>query len=225
MGIKLESVARYLQSKNINFREHEGRLLIVDIEVETSAGKVQAKMLLSTPLDGRVFSIEAANFLPAEVMGKLTQSREFMHALLNLGWKTPFGACELNAEADDLRFVVEVPLEDANLTEAQFNTLIGGLQMGTKEICEMALKVLGKGGASGEASLLDKVKMATDILLSDNASDENKKQALDFLMALANDENAPTQERMAAVKVLKAIKEAMEKAEAQASGSKNPFLS
>ena len=124
-----------------------------------------------------------------------------------------------------MRFVVEVPLEDATLTEAQFNTLIGGLQMGTKEICEMALKVLGKGGASSEASLLDKVKMATDILLSDNASDENKKQALDFLMALANDENAPTQERMAAVKVLKAIKEAVEKAEAQSSGSKNPFLS
>lgn len=221
MAIQLASVARYLQSKEIGFKE-EGNYLLTDFEVETSAGKVSALMVFSTPLEGRVFSIESANFLPKEVMGKLMENRNFVLSLLNLGWRTPFGACEMNADCDELRFVIEVPLEDATLTEAQFSTLTNGVVEGTRMVSELALQALGKA-KKPEMTTLEKIKLAADVITSDEASPEDKKTALEFVIGVAQDESQPTQERMAAQKLVSIIHEAIQKAEGKTAS--NPFLS
>lgn len=223
MAIQLASVARYLQSKEITFKE-QGNYLLTSFEVDTSAGKVSALMCFSTPLDGRVFSIESANFLPKEVMGKLLENREFVLSLLNFGWRTPFGACELSSDGDELRFVIEVPLEDATLTEAQFATLTNGIIEGTRAVSELALQALGKGGKKEEASVMDKIKLAAEIIGSSEASEEDKKTALEFVIAVAEDEARPTQDRMAARKLLDLVREAIAEAEAKQSQPKSPFL-
>ena len=219
MAIQLSSVARYLQSKNINFKEGESHVL-APFELETSAGKTEALLAFSAPVDGKVFSVEAVNFLPKEVVGKLLGNQGFVLALLNLGWRTPFGGVELSSNADEIRFVVEIPLMDSTLTEAQFHAVLDGVQHGAKMVCELALETLGTG--TGGDDLMKKLNAAAEILASREASGEDKKRALDFIVAVANDENVPTEVRTAATKLVAMIKQAIAEAEGQSSGG-SPF--
>lgn len=224
MAIQLSSVAKYLESKNIPFKALEKHLL-VPFQVETSAGKTDVLMCFSTPVDGEVFCVESADFLPKEVITKLLDKQGFVLSLLNLAWRTPFGGCELSSKGDELRFVVELPLKDATLTEAQFQAAVEGVQLGTKLVCELALEALGKAGSSGsQDDLMAKLQTAAGIIESSDTSDEQKKQALDFIVAVARDENSPTTARAAASKYLDALNEALEEAKRKASGgNKSPF--
>ena len=212
MAIQLSSIAKYLASRNIKYEESATHV-ITPFEVETAKGNAEALMVFSTPVDGQVLSVESANFLPSKVVADLISNQKFLLSILNMAWRTPFGGCELGDGSDgpDLRFVVEVPLMDATLTEEQFKAILNGVQSGTKIVCEMALEALGtvESSSSGQ-DLGQQLKAAAAVLVSDEASVEDKQKAFDFVVAVAKSSDVPADIRASASRLLELIQKAME---------------
>jgi hypothetical protein len=207
MSIELDDVVRLLEASDIAYKKSIGDLeLHVEVTIETPAVRSPARMVFSVSREGRLFTAEIVNFVPKEVMGKLVKSRDFLLELLNLGWRTALGTYKVYAKAGFLRFVVALPLEDSNLTEAQFKALTEALMDGARAVCELASKILGEGWGRPEPSLLEKVMAAEELIFGDGGSDEDSLNAVNFLIALAGDESAPTDERMVARKIVSTMK-------------------
>lgn len=207
MSIKLDDVVSLLKASDIAYKKSIGDLeLHVEVTIETSAVRTPALMVFSVSREGRLFTAQIVDFVPKEAMGKLVKSRDFLLELLNLGWRTALGTYKVYAKAGFLRFVVALPLEDSTLTEAQFKTLTEALMDGARAVCELASNILGEGWGRPEPSLLEKVMAAEELIFGDGGSDEDSLNAVNFLIALAGDESAPTDERMVARKIVSTMK-------------------
>jgi hypothetical protein len=94
--------------------------------------------------DGRLLKACASGFIESEAVQASQYKFELMYYLLHLGWRTPFGSCELDPDGD-LRCVVEVPLADNHITRDQFKMVIDGLNHFVKLVATDGLKLIQTG--------------------------------------------------------------------------------
>lgn len=208
MTVQLASITQWLRHKGIDYKEDNGEAWTRIEIAKSEKGTLDAALVFACPLDGRVLSVKATDFVPAELVAKLAQDPAFLINLLQIGTNTPFGAVELDAKKGMLSFVVEVPLEDNVVTAKQFDTIVQSSLSGAG----LVLQLIGKMAEEGGDSPSDEVQQAVAALVDEGSSQELRERALGFLVQVAQDEARPTVDRMLAHKALAALKEAMEKA-------------
>lgn len=125
MAVTLEQIVGYL--KNADFKHHhdienEVVVLITGDEDSTYAHFIRARD------DGKIFEwqmeIIDENKKPLKIKGHKYISQVLSH-LLFLNYETKFGTWEYNPQDGGIHLTVEIPLEDALMTEKQFNRIKG----------------------------------------------------------------------------------------------------
>ncbi len=124
MAVTLEQIGGYLNNADLKYKHDEEKeliLLISSDENSTYSHFIRAKE------DGDIFewqmqilddTMKQLNIKDHKYAGKV------LSHLLFLNYKTKFGTWEFNPKDGDIRLAVEIPLEDALMTEKQFKRIM-----------------------------------------------------------------------------------------------------
>ena len=95
---------------------------------------------ITTPEDGEIFEMDAR---PLDANSDFIKAKEHKHVnvlmsyLLLRNYQTKFGTWEFNPESGIVRLMVEIPLEDNNLTKTQLNRIVKMMLSCSKEAGEI----------------------------------------------------------------------------------------
>lgn len=123
MAVSLDEISKWLDGKNIKYDLNEERIRIV---VEASEGK--QVYFIRAREDGDIFEMQMQllddNLDYIDIKDHQHAGLILQH-LLYLNYKTKFGTWEFDPSDGDIRLAIEIPLEDAKMTENQFNRVMG----------------------------------------------------------------------------------------------------
>ncbi len=123
MGATLEQIATYLDQRKLPYHlRPEQSLIIVDVVTDdddtlTVVVKLEEK--------GNFFKV----FVPQVVAGVQNHSHKtaILQTMLVISWETKMLQWEYDPVDGEIRAIIEFPLEDANLSEQQFDRCFDGL--------------------------------------------------------------------------------------------------
>lgn len=187
MAVDLKLLKGYCDREKWKYKEGSDGLKL-DWSHERPDGKpTEIIMLIHLKENGELFMLECGAIPPGEI-DKIDDKERFFFNLLHLGWATPFGSVEIDKDGE-IRFRVEIPLEDNTLTQRQFSRAVGAALQSTGIVRMLAEKAAG-GEAPDEESGLpsDQLRIvvagvikAKMILLDPDASEADKQQARTIL--------------------------------------------
>jgi len=123
MAVKLEEIMEYL--KNADFKHHHDKENEVVVLMTGDEDSTYAHFIRAND-DGRIFEwqmeILDENRKRLNIKNHKYAGQVLSH-LLFLNYKTKFGTWEYDPSDGDVRLAVEIPLEDALMTEDQFNRI------------------------------------------------------------------------------------------------------
>lgn len=130
MGITLEYIQEFLQEMDYEFsiKEEDG-LIPKSIVTVVNYEDEKAEMSMMVLDDGRVFRLQLEPFAENEkkefsVPFTHKNIKAFMAQLLYSNFKNKFGSWEYKSTTGNVRFTVEIPLEDSEITKNQFARII-----------------------------------------------------------------------------------------------------
>ena len=152
MAVQLEEIAGFLDNAELKYKHDEEKeliLLISSDEDSTYSHFIRAKE------DGDIFewqmqilddNMEALDIKDHKYVGKV------LSHLLFLNYKTKFGTWEFNPNNGDIRLTVEIPLEDALMTEKQFKRIMSLMFSDADEHADQISHILKTGEIPEENS-------------------------------------------------------------------------
>ncbi len=122
MDTKLEAVGRFLIASTYKVKRVDDALMIT-LENEVA----RARVYFRTKDDGDILSIELEP-LEGDLHFDLSATHKHLNIvlfqMLRENYKNKFGSWEYNPDVGDLRFTVEIPLADTELSKKQFILII-----------------------------------------------------------------------------------------------------
>ena len=147
MAVTLKQLIGYLENAEMKYDYNEGEeneriLLVSGDENSTYAHFIRAKE------DGDIFEwnmqILDANKDNLHIKDHKYAAKVLSH-ILYLNYQTKFGTWEYDPSDGDIRLAVEIPLEDAQMTEKQFNRISGLMLRDGSSHADQIMHILNTG--------------------------------------------------------------------------------
>ena len=160
MAMTLEEVSNILTE--IDFKHQ-----IEDKQIISLGGSDDHTLVfvIDLPEDGEMFQIEGRIVSEDNKVVNAKDSEHIavlMGYLLQRNFETKFGTWELNPETGSMRIMVEIPLEDNKLTQAQLKRIVNMMVGNSDEAA--AIKSILKTGKIPEDTSLSKEEMRAKLL-------------------------------------------------------------
>lgn len=203
MAINIDLLKKYSQESGYKIlkEDEEGSSLIIGCTANLPNGKKMEDYAIRVSVydDGRMFEGSNFNFIDLDLIKQSEYKLQFMFYLLNYAWKTKFGTPEMGKDGE-VRFLVEIPLEDNTLTLSQFKKIVEALiQNGVSLAIEGAhLLKTGEevgdigGGFQGESAILTLLGKLADT----NTPADQREILVGLAVTLVNDPACPSQLKM-----------------------------
>jgi len=176
MAIQYDLLKNYLDQMGVTYTTGEAGQIQTAFEHKGNPIGMQ----INLHEDGELFQLETIAIPPGELAGKENLEQLFVN-LLHFSWVTPFGAPEMDKDGE-IRFRVEIPLEDGTLTFKQFIRIFGASLDSTVIIRSLAKKIIAgeELESSGEvdSNLMQMAMLAmmkARVILADSDSSEEAK--------------------------------------------------
>ncbi len=160
MAIELSQVTDWLDSKGLRYKQAEQHPAAVHLMFGDDDFDGYVKIELEE--DGELIQFycnQIVDSAPLRVKDHEHELHVLKH-LLDLNYQEKFGTWEVDPSDGEVRFAVEIPLEDNTLTEKQFMRMLGRT-LKTQENFEQINQILETGelpgGDESEAELLMKL--------------------------------------------------------------------
>lgn len=143
MAATLEQIAGYLDQKGWKYRiDQESNRIITGVYAETIE---QLLIVIQLDEEGEFFEVYA----PRVITGVKDHpyKNEILQTMLCISWETKMLQWEYDPSDGEIRAIIEFPLEDAELTERQFNRCLYSL---VQLVDELALPRLQTVMMTGE---------------------------------------------------------------------------
>ena len=179
MSVTLQEIAKYLDNLGWNYElEQEADRIITGVESEN-----EQELLIVVQLDedGQFFKL----FVPQVLAGvkEHPHKEAILQTMLSISWETKMLQWEYDPYDGEIRAIVEFPLEDAILTQRQFNRCLAGLVQIVDGVALPRLNEVMKTGLDpanvdmGERLLLSIQEQAPGLLeLLERAMEARKKR-------------------------------------------------
>lgn len=143
MAISLQQIKGFLEENDMKFQENDDLILsMIGNSGETTALFFRARE------DGDIFEMQAEPLTDDNSQYDLDMNHPHtslvMQYILRSNYQTKFGTWELDHKDGDLRFAVEIPLEDAVMTSKQFKRILSILSTVTD--AQKAIKYIVEHG-------------------------------------------------------------------------------
>ena len=143
MAVTLEEIGNFLDKLEFNYKT-EKDMIITGLGDETNSFMI----IIKARDDGRVFDLNA-HIVDKEAKNALNAQGEhvgmLLPQLLYYNYKTKFGTWEFDPSDGELQFCVEIPLEDAKMTQKQFERIISMLSTVIDEHIPEIISILKEG--------------------------------------------------------------------------------
>ena len=167
MATSLKQLSEFLESMGLNYKIVEDQDVIL---TGASDGDHSMSILLNAQENGNVFELNAN---PRDKDGNIIHvpsdhehKNLLLQRLLEYNYKTKFGTWEYNPNDGEIAFNIEIPLEDALMTEKQFARIISMVMTALSEHVPEIKSII-----------------ATGKLIEDNSSDDLMAEFAAFLAA------------------------------------------
>lgn len=175
MAVTLEQIAGYLNNADLKYKHDEEKELIYLISSDEES---MYSHFIRAKEYGDIFewqmqilndTMENLNIKDHKYAGIVISH------LLFLNYKTKFGTWEFNPKDGDIRLAVEIPLEDALMTEKQFQRIISLMLNDANQHAEEIMHILNTGEVPKGNSEAEMLAMLEKMLaqLKDTSSDDD----------------------------------------------------
>ena len=123
MGATLEQISNYLENRSLSFEIRANQsLVIVDVPTDDPEPLV---VVVKLEEEGDFFKV----FVPQVVAGVKDHPHKtaILQTMLIISWETKMLQWEYDPSDGEIRAIIEFPLEDATLSERQFDRCFDGL--------------------------------------------------------------------------------------------------
>ena len=175
MAVTLEQIAEYLTNADLKYKHDEEKKIIFLMSGDdnsTYSHFIRAKD------DGNIFEWQMQ--ILDDTMGQLNikdhkYAGEVLSHLLFLNYKTKFGTWEFDPKEGDIRLAVEIPLEDALMTENQFKRIMSLMLGDADKHANEILYILKTGEIPEDSSTAEALAWLDEILarLQDSSPDDD----------------------------------------------------
>ncbi len=175
MAVTLEQIAGYLNNVELKYKHDEEKELIFLIASDEDS---MYSHFIRAKDDGDIFewqmqilddTMEHLNIKDHKYAGKV------LSHLLFLNYKTKFGTWEFDPRDGDIRLAVEIPLEDALMTEKQFKRIMSLMLSDANKHADEILHILKTGEIPEDNSEAEMLAMLEEMLarLQDSSPDDD----------------------------------------------------
>ena len=165
MSVTLEQLVGYLKTKGLKYeyKKDEERIILMSGDDNlTVAHFIRAKE------DGDIFEwqmqIADENNDILNIKDHKYAAKVLSH-ILYLNYTTKFGTWEFDPSDGDIRLAIEIPLEDAQMTEKQFNRIAGFMLRDGSSHAKEILSILETGETPVDDSEVDMIAQLEAMLL------------------------------------------------------------
>ncbi|MBD2161442.1 MAG: hypothetical protein VKL01_03595 [Limnothrix sp.] len=123
MGATLEQIASYLDRRGWTYDiDHERSWIVTAVQADNLD---DFQLVVQLEEEGRFFKL----FAPQVISGIQNHPHKaaILQTMLSISWETKMLQWEYDPSDGEIRAIIEFPLEDAPLTEKQFNRCLVGL--------------------------------------------------------------------------------------------------
>ena len=176
MAITLEQIAPMLEAKKVNFHHDTEKEVIV---FAAGNGETSQSHFIRAKEDGDIFdwTMQLLNDDKANVVIKDHQHAPVaLSHMLAMNYGTKFGTWEFDPEDGDIRLAIEIPLEDALMTEKQFSRIFGYMiddGQGGADAIRHILKTGEVPEDNSDAEMLAKLEALMELLKKDTTSSDD----------------------------------------------------
>jgi len=145
MAVALQEISSWLDNADVS---HEVLNDDNKIVFGISNGETNKGIAIELEENGKVFQLYV-NLLDEH--GKIVKIKDHQHEakvwshILSLNYKTKFGTWEYDPTDGEIRCAIEIPLEDATMTEKQFKRIFGYVTKDAQDGFDAILKILETG--------------------------------------------------------------------------------
>jgi len=160
MAITLDEVKGWLDTQNLTYQESENHDAAVHLSFSDEEFNGYLKIELEE--DGELIQFYCNQIIDDEMLKIKEHKHKFLvlQYLFDRNYQEKFGTWEVDPTDGEVRFAVEIPLEDNTLTEKQFLRILNRA-VGTQENFEEIHKILETGevpaSESEAAALLEEL--------------------------------------------------------------------
>ena len=175
MSVTLEQIAKYLNNAELKYQHDEEKELI--FLASGDEGSVYTHFIRAKE-DGDIFEWQMQILDDTRDIIDIKDHKhtgKVLSHLLFLNYKTKFGTWEFNPKDGDIRLAVEIPLEDALITEKQFNRIMSLMLVDAAKHADEILHILKTGESPKDNSEAEILAMFEELLeqLKDTSFDDN----------------------------------------------------
>ncbi len=141
MGMSLETISKWLDEDDTKHHHDQEKEVIIF----GAKGDVQTIHFIRLREEGELFDYQVQIRVDDEnlvVPSDHTNINKLLQYLLHKNYVTKFGCWEYDYTDGDIRFSVEIPLEDGSLTQKQFNRITSMMYTNVDTMCKEILDLL-----------------------------------------------------------------------------------
>ena len=128
MAITLEEIGVYLKAKEFNFQLDTEKEVIIS---GMSDGTEKGALLIRCKEDGEMFSLEMEPLNDDNSPWDIPKDHQYAHLilpqLLYANYNTKFGTWEYDPTDGDIKYTIEIPVQDGTITQKQFERILSGV--------------------------------------------------------------------------------------------------
>jgi len=174
MAITLEQISTWLTEKETNHKHDTDKGIII---FATGNSETTQSHFIRARENGELFSWQM-QILDSELDNIKIKDNQYLLEILShilyMNYNTKFGTWEFDPTDGDIRLVVEIPLEDAIMTEKQFSRIYGFMTANGQEGADAVRSIMKTGKApldSDEAA--DRIAQLEEMLRQLQAGDDD----------------------------------------------------
>lgn len=178
MAITLQEIAKYLEAEEFNYKlDAEREVIVTGVAKNGQSGALYIRM----KENGEMFSLEMEP-LKDDTSGHFDVSVNHPHLMLLLqqmlyaNYQTKFGSWEYDPSDGDLKFTVELPVEDGTITLKQFHRIVSGAFTALDSQAAFK-KILETGKVPAEESQEEKAIALLKAMLAQAKASADKKSS------------------------------------------------
>jgi hypothetical protein len=145
MAVTLEEIGAWLDAKEVNYDVNREESTIA---FGVTDGKTTSFITLKLKENGEMFQIYINNMVDKKIFLKIKGHKHMalvFQYMLKLNYDEKFGTWEADLADGEVRFAVEIPLEDALMTEKQFTRVFDHINKGGSNGFSQILQILETG--------------------------------------------------------------------------------
>lgn len=168
MAVSIEEIANWLEEEDISFQvKKEKELIFFGARSDSSDTAVRTGHFIRTKEEGKMFSYEV-QIRKNDENWAIDPEHPYIETILKFilreNYSSKFGCWEYDYTDGDIKFCVEIPLEDAPMTKEQFSR-ITSMTMGTLDKMAKQLDVVYETGKIPEEDSESREEMLKKYLL------------------------------------------------------------